>query len=33
MGQPMEGETLQQWQCLKLRVVLKKDASIYEPLK
>jgi len=26
MGQPMEGETLQQWQCLKLRVVLKKDA-------
>ena len=26
MGQPMEGETLQQWRCLKLKVVLKKDA-------
>ena len=26
MGQPMEGETLQQWQCLKLKLVLKKDA-------
>jgi len=22
----MEGETLQQWRCLKLKVVLKKDA-------
>ena len=29
----MEGRTLQQWQRLKLKVVLKKDASIYEPLK
>lgn len=26
MGQPMEGEILQQWRCLKLKVVLKKDA-------
>ena len=33
MGRPMEGGTLQQLQCLKLKVVLKKDASIYEPLK
>jgi len=29
----MEGGTLQQWQRLKLKLVLKKDASIYEPLK
>lgn len=26
MGQPMEGGTLQQWQRLKLKLVLKKDA-------
>ena len=26
MGRPMEGGTLQQLQCLKLKVVLKKDA-------
>jgi len=26
MGRPMEDETLQQWRCLKLKVVLKKDA-------
>ena len=24
MGRPMEDGTLQQWQCLKLKVVLKK---------
>lgn len=26
MGRPMEGGTLQQWQRLKLKLVLKKDA-------